>query len=263
MPRVFFLAIFFLIYIPPAHADMPGAKSSTQSTPVYGYEIVATYPHNPDSFTQGLSYDNGLLYEGTGLYGHSSLMRYSLKDTQFDIGRLPNHLFGEGVTVFGELVIQLTWKAGIGIVWDKKNLQVKRLFSYRSEGWGITHDGQFLIMSDGSSTLTFLDPTTFSLHHKITVTDNNGPVHLINELEYIKDEIWANIWRDDRIIRIDPITGRIIGIIDLSGLAAVSSPGGEENVLNGIAYDKENDRIFVTGKRWDKIYEIKIVKKKK
>ena len=263
MSVFFFLAIFFLVYISPAHADMPAVESSAQPIPAYGYKIIATYPHDPDSFTQGLVFDNGSFYEGTGLYGRSRLLRYTFNDTRFDVGKLPNHLFGEGVTVFGEQVVQLTWKAGVGIVYDKKNFQVKRLFRYPGEGWGITHDGRWLIMSNGSSSLSFLDPSTFTLHHRITVTDNNGPVQQINELEYIKGEIWANIWRDDRIIRINPLTGWVLGRIDFSALTKASSPGGEENVLNGIAYDKENDRIFVTGKRWDKIFEIKIVKKRK
>lgn len=244
-------------------SENPNAAFSATEPPVYGYEIIAIYPHDPDFFTQGLVFNNGVVYEGTGLYGSSRLLRYTFNDTRFDVGKLPNHLFGEGVTVFGEQVVQLTWKAGIGIVWDKKSFQVKRLFRYPGEGWGITHDGRWLIMSNGTSSLSFIDPITFSFHHHLPVFDNNGPVQQINELEYIKGEIWANIWKDDRIIRIDPVTGRVISLIDLSGLAAVSSPGGEENVLNGIAYDKENDRIFVTGKRWDKIYEIKIVKKSK
>ncbi|MBC8317524.1 MAG: glutaminyl-peptide cyclotransferase [Desulfobulbaceae bacterium] len=242
---------------------MPDNEISLKSLPVYSYKIVATYPHNPESFTQGFAYDNGFLYEGTGLYGHSRLLCYSLNGDDVKSTYLPSHLFGEGITVFGDRVVQLTWKAGIGIVWDKKSLQMKRLFSYRSDGWGLTHDDQWLIMSDGSSTLAFLNPTTFTFHHRITVTDNNGPVLLINELEYIKGEIWANIWKDDQIIRINPLTGKVLGRIDLSALTKASSPGGGEDVLNGIAYDRKNDRIFITGKRWDKLFQIKIIEREK
>jgi glutaminyl-peptide cyclotransferase len=176
---------------------------------------------------------------------------------------LPPHLFGEGITVFGDDIIQLTWKARIGIVWDKKTLKVKSIFHYPTEGWGITNDGQWLIMSDGSATLFFLDPSTFTLHHRILVTDKNGPVRNLNELEYVKGEIWANIWRDNRIARIDSKSGEVTGWIDLTGLVAMAAPGENENVLNGIAYDAENDRIFVTGKRWNQLFEINVVEKKK
>ena len=263
MPKVFFLAIFFLVYIPPAHADMLEAKPPTQSPPVYGYEIVATYDHNPESFTQGLAYDNGFLYEGTGKYGRSRVIRMSLEGSNYEIRQLPKHLFGEGITVYSDIIVQLTWKAGIGIVWDKESLQIKRLFKYSGEGWGVTHNGTWLIMSDGSATLSFLDPLTFSVHHRLPVFDINGPVQQLNELEYIKGEIWANIWRDNRIARIDPKSGEVTGWIDFSPLVDMMAPASADNVLNGIAYDKENDRIFVTGKRWDKLFEIKIVEKKK
>lgn len=229
--------------------------------PVYGYEIVATYPHDPNSFTQGFAYDNGLVYEGTGIYGHSRLMRYFLDGTHFQSGTLPNHLFGEGITVYGDLVIQLTWKAGLGIVWDKNTLQVQRLFRYPSEGWGLTHDGRWLIISNGSNRLAFIDPITFSFHHHLLVSDSNGPVQQLNELEYVKGEIWANIWRDDRIVRINPENGKVTGWIDFAGLVEMAAPAGQDNVLNGIAYDKKNSRIFVTGKRWSQLFEIRVTKK--
>lgn len=229
--------------------------------PVYGYEIVATYPHDPKIFTQGLCYVDGLLYEGAGIYGQSSLTRKTLAGNKLEIRRLPSNFFGEGVTVFGNWIVQLTWKAGTGFVWDKKTLQVARFFSYPTEGWGITHDGLWLIMSDGSAALYFLDPTSFQIKRSLLVRDGNGPVLKLNELEYIKGEIWANIWKDSRIVRIDPETGKVTGWIDLSSLVArVAPPPVDDNVLNGIAYDAENDRIFVTGKRWDRIYEIRVIK---
>ena len=229
--------------------------------PVYGYEVVSRFPHDPEAFTQGLAYDDGFLYEGTGLHGRSSLRRIALDGDGKEavVRRLPDHFFGEGVTVFKGKVIQLTWKSRVGIVWNKKNLTLERLFSYPAEGWGITHDGGALIMSDGSATLYFLDPDSFKQVKKVNVTDHDGPVPQLNELEYVRGEIWANIWKETRIARIDPASGRVVGWIEFAPLAAAEAPAGEDNVLNGIAYDSVGDRIFVTGKRWPTIFEIKVI----
>ncbi len=223
------------------------------------YEIVAVYDHDSSSFTQGLCFVEGMLYEGTGLYGFSTLRRKRLESDDVEVRSLPNDLFGEGVTVYKDRVIQLTWKAGTGIVWEKKDLHFKRTFRYSTEGWGITHDSEWLIMSDGSDTIYFLDPESFEIQRRLKVTDGGTPVAQLNELEYINGEIWANIWKENRIARINPANGMVTGWVDLSSLVALAEPAeGEGNVLNGIAYDSENDRIFVTGKRWKKLFEIKV-----
>ena len=257
--KVSFLAVLTLCCYGPASAATGEAVITD-----YDYEIVATYPHDPKAFTQGLCFADGVLYEGTGLYGSSALRRMTPEGDEAEIRLLPKNLFGEGVTVFRDRVIQLTWKSGTGIVWDKNDLRVIRIFNYQTkEGWGITHNNQWLIMSDGSATLYFLDPDSFEVRRRLTVTGENGPVTRLNELEYIKGEIWANIWKKNRIARINEENGRVVGWLDLSEVVSLASPEqGEENVLNGIAYDSEKDRIFVTGKRWDKLYEIKVKAKK-
>ena len=230
--------------------------------PVYGYEVITVYDHDPKSFTQGLCFAEGMLYEGTGLYGFSTLRRKHLESDTVEARSLPKDLYGEGVTVYEDQVIQLTWKSGTGIVWAKKDLHFKRTFHYSTEGWGITHDNERLIMSDGSDTLYFLDPGSFEIKRRLTVTDRNTFVSRLNELEYINGEIWANIWKENRIARIDPASGKVTGWVDLSGLVALAEPEpGGDNVLNGIAYDSDRDRIFVTGKRWKKLFEIKVKRK--
>ncbi|MFH1218062.1 MAG: glutaminyl-peptide cyclotransferase [Pseudomonadota bacterium] len=223
-----------------------------------GYEVVAVYAHDPSFFTQGLAFADGMLYEGTGQYGHSLLCRRFIDGTIETIRLLPPHFFGEGVTVFQDQIIQLTWKSGRGFVWDKKNMQLRRFFSYFTEGWGITNDGKSLIMSDGSSILTYLSPETFAVEKKLRVTDGDRDIVRLNELEYVMDEIWANIWKEKRIARIHPESGRVIGWIDLTKLAESAAPPGGDSVLNGIAYDSQGGRVFVTGKYWDKMFEIRI-----
>ncbi|MBI5558007.1 MAG: glutaminyl-peptide cyclotransferase [Deltaproteobacteria bacterium] len=239
-------------------------SAGDSAVPVYGYEVVAEYDHDPQAFTQGLCFDQGMLYEGTGLYGQSSLRRMTLDGKNLELRTLPGYLFGEGVTIFDDRVIQLTWKEHTGMVWDRRNLRFKHSFSYNGEGWGLTHDGRHLIMSDGSAELAFLDPTSFALRKKIMVLDHDMPVLKLNELEYIKGEIWANIWKESRIALINHESGRVTGWLDLSALVArAAAPGDVDSVLNGIAYDKELGRIFVTGKRWNRIYEIRIADEKK
>ncbi|MCB2183429.1 MAG: glutaminyl-peptide cyclotransferase [Desulfobulbaceae bacterium] len=229
------------------------------SVPVqYDYEVISSKPHDQGAFTQGLCFADGVLYEGTGLYGFSSLRRMKLTGEDLQIRLLPKHFFGEGITVFKDTIIQLTWKSKVGLVWDKKKLELIRLFSYPGEGWGITHDGRHLIMSDGSSMLFFLDPDRFELEKKILVTENDIPLTRLNELEYIHNEVWANIWQENRIVRIDPGTGKVTGWIDLEKLVAEAAPDGNDNVLNGIAYDADHERIYVTGKRWSRLFEIRI-----
>lgn len=226
----------------------------------YTYNITNIYPHDKDAFTQGLVFEDGVLYEGTGLRGQSSLRKVQLETGEIDqIHKLSSKYFGEGITIYEDKIIQLTWQSNVGFVYDKSNFELLQEFSYPTEGWGITHDGEQLIMSDGSHRLYFLNPVTFERVGSINVTENSTPVSLLNELEYINGEIYANIWYNDSIIKIDPETGNVTGRIDLSGLLNPEDYNHTVNVLNGIAYDAENKRLFVTGKQWPKLFEIELV----
>lgn len=243
-------------------AGLLGCSDSDGSNdiPVYSYNIVNIYPHDRSAFTQGLVIQDGVLYEGTGLYGRSTLRRVELETGAIlQIRELPAQFFGEGITIYGDRIIQLTWQSHIGFVYDKSSFELLETFNYPTEGWGITHDGTRLIMSDGSSTLRFLDPQTFEKTRELEVFDNSGPVTRLNELEYIQGEIYANVWQTDRIVRISPETGRVIGWIELSGLLTEEDRSQPVDVLNGIAYDAEADRLFVTGKLWPKLFEIELV----
>ena len=243
----------------------PSTTSTPTSTPTpaartFTYEVVNTYPHDRNASTQGLVFENGVLYEGTGLRGHSTLRKVELATGDvLQIRQLPDRLFGEGITIFGDRIIQLTWHAGVGFVYDKDSFELLQIFTYPTEGWGITHDDQRLIMSDGTSTLHFLDPETLEEIDRIEVYDQNGPVTRLNELEYIEGEIYANVWQTDRIARIDPQTGRVIAWIDLAGLLDPEELDSPVDVLNGIAYDADEDRLFVTGKLWPKLLEIELI----
>lgn len=226
-----------------------------------GYQIVHAYPHDPGAFTQGLVYVDGRLYESTGRNGESSIRMVDLSSGRvLRRYNLADKYFGEGLTSWGNELIQLTWKAELGFVYDRSTFAWKRSFHYAGEGWGLTHDGKQLILSDGTSVLRFLDPQSFSEIRSISVTDESGnPLSNINELEYIRGEIYANIWETDEIVRISPRTGKVLGRIDLSGLLDKSQLPDPDAVLNGIAYDKRRDRIFVTGKLWPKLFEIKVI----
>jgi glutamine cyclotransferase len=228
--------------------------------PIYGYTVVRSYPHDPNAFTQGLEYVDGVLYEGTGLNGRSSIRRVNLETgnvlKQHSIGA--EH-FGEGITVFGSDLFELTWQSGIAFVYDRNTFAPKKSFRYSGEGWGLTGDGTSLIMSDGTEFLRFLDPATFAERRRLRVTGVGQPVKNLNELEYVKGEIFANVWMTDYIARIDPATGRIKAYIDLRGLMPANDPS--RDVLNGIAYDAAGDRLFVTGKLWPRLFEIKLALK--
>jgi glutamine cyclotransferase len=224
----------------------------------YTYEVVKVYPHDEDAFTQGLVIDSGVLYEGTGLWGRSSLRRVDLETGSVaQVYSLPGDVFGEGITVFGDRIVQLTWKAHKGFVYDKGSFELLQEFSYPTEGWGITNNGSLLIMSDGSANLYFLDPETFTKVGQVEVHDN-GPVTELNELEYINGEVYANVWGEDRIAVINPVSGQVTAWIDLTGIYTreVTDP---DSVLNGIAYDVDGGRLFVTGKLWSQLFEIKLV----
>jgi glutamine cyclotransferase len=234
--------------------------SCSDLIPVYTYNIVNTYPHDRDAFTQGLVFEDGVLYEGTGLYGNSSLRKVQLETgSVLQIYELPDQFFGEGITIYGDKIIQLTWQSNIGFVYDKDSFELLQEFNYSTEGWGITYDGESLIMSDGTSTLHFLDPQTFEEIGQLAVFDNHGPVTRLNELEYIQGEIYANVWQTDRVARIAPDTGQVIGWVDLRGLLTAEDRSEPVDVLNGIAYDANNDRLFVTGKLWPKLFEIELI----
>ncbi len=236
--------------------------TKTGGIPVYTYKIVNTYPHDRAAFTQGLIFVDGVLYEGTGLYGQSSLRRVKLETGEvLQVYALPARFFGEGLTLFGDKLIQLTWKERVGFVYNKDTFKQERDFAYPTEGWGFTHDGARLIMSDGSANLYFIDPATLTEISRIQVVDDQGPVVRLNELEYINGEVYANIWQTDRIARIDPATGRVLAWLDMSGLLSDADRRQHVDVLNGIAYDAAHDRLFVTGKLWPKLFEIELIPK--
>ena len=247
----------------PAAAETPGMPNHTstaEAPPVYGYRVIRSYPHDRQAFTQGLVYAAGELYEGTGMRGQSSLRRVVLETGMVRQERmLPEQYFGEGITIFGGRIIQLTWQSRSGFVYDKASFKLVQQFRYPTEGWGITHDGSRLIMSDGTSNLYFLEPQTFTEIDRIEVHDDQGPVDRLNELEYVRGDIYANVWKTDRIARIDLLTGRVTAWIDLAGLLSAADRQQRVDVLNGIAYDAENNRLFVTGKWWPKLFELQIV----
>ena len=228
------------------------------TAPVSRYEVVRVYPHDPQAFTQGLVFSAGVLYEGTGLNGRSGIRKVKLENGEvLQIQPLEQRHFGEGIALVDDSIVQLTWQSGVGFVYDRNSFQRTRTFTYSGEGWGLTYDGTRLIMSDGSSMLRFLDPKTLQETGRLQVRDGSRPLEKLNELEVVKGEILANVWQSERIARISPKTGAVTGWIDLSGLL---DPRDARNVdvLNGIAYDAKADRLFVTGKLWPKLFEIRI-----
>ena len=227
---------------------------------ISSFEIVNTYPHNPGNFTEGLVYENGLLYESTGLKGRSSLQKVNLETGKaLKTLSLPEQYFGEGIAICGDRIVQLTYDTNLGFVYDKENFTLIRDFKYSTEGWGLTFDGKHLIMSNGTSTLRLLDPVTLTETGTIQVTDDNRLIENLNELEFIRGEIFANVWLTEKIVRINPQTGKVTGWIDLGGILSPESATRPVDVLNGIAYDSEKDRLFVTGKYWPSLFEIKLV----
>ncbi|MCR3883300.1 MAG: glutaminyl-peptide cyclotransferase [Methanothrix sp.] len=232
--------------------------SIAEEVAVHGFRVVAVYPHDPGAYTQGLAYRDGILYEGTGLYGRSGLRETVLETGEVTRYRgLPPQLFGEGIVLWEDLLVQLTWRSGIGLVWELDDLTLVRTFSYTTEGWGITSDGRRLIMSDGTSKLRFLDPETFGVTGEVEVMAEGRPLTRINELEYVDGLVYANVWKTDMIAVISPETGEVTAWIDLSGLLTEEERRAAD-VLNGIAYDPETGRLFVTGKHWPKLFEIEI-----
>jgi glutaminyl-peptide cyclotransferase len=242
-------------------AAPPFPPAPSAAAPVAGYRIVKVFPHDPEAFTQGLTYVDGVLYEGTGLNGRSSIRKVRLENGEvLQIHKIDAQYFGEGITVLGDTLFSLTWQSGVGFIFDRTSLRRKGTFTYRGEGWGLTHDGARLIMSDGTAYLRFLDKATQKETGRMQVLDGERPVANLNELEYVKGEVLANVWQTDRIARISPRTGKVTGWIDLTGLL---NPRDAQGVdwLNGIAYDAAADRLFVTGKLWPKLFEIAVVPK--
>lgn len=238
------------------------AANADHAIPVEGYRVVHAYPHDPSAFTQGLVYEDGMLYEGTGLNGRSSIRMVDLTTGRvLQEHELPENYFGEGLTDWGNNLIELTWQSHIGFVYDRFSFRVVKTFVYEGEGWGLTHDSKHLIMSDGTSVLRLLDPVSFQKVGQVAVTDAGKPVLELNELEYIHGEIYANVWQTDRIARISPATGKVIAWIDLAGLLPAAQRTNPDAVLNGIAYDSKRNRLFVTGKLWPKLFEIQVVPK--
>jgi glutamine cyclotransferase len=249
-----------------SQANSSGIQQPQSTVPFrvqnFSYEVINTYPHDRAAFTQGLVYHQGILYESTGLNGQSSL-----RQVELETGRVmkkvdvPSVHFAEGLALFNNRLFQLTWQTQTTFVYDLDSFVQLKTLSYSGEGWGLTHNGQSLIMSNGSNQIRFLDPETFQVQRTISVTDNDRAVSMLNELEFIKGEIFANIWLTDRIARIDPTSGKVTGWINLAGLLPLQDRGGAD-VLNGIAYDEAGDRLFITGKLWPKLFQIKLISRR-
>ncbi len=239
------------------------ASTSWAAIPVYGYKIVHVYPHDTSAYTEGLFYKDGFLYESAGQYGESTVRKVQLDTGKVvQLRHLPPQYFGEGIVAWKNRLIQLTWKSGTGFVYDLASLTPLRQFNYPGEGWALTRNSKHLYMSDGTPVLRILDPQTLSQTGQITVTADGVPVKNLNELEWVKGEIYANVWLTNRIARIDPANGHVLGWIDLTGLLDIDRlPNPVDDVLNGIAYDARHNRLFVTGKCWPKLFQITLVKR--
>jgi glutaminyl-peptide cyclotransferase len=236
------------------------SSSPTDHIPVFSYRIVRQIPHDPSFWTQGLVFDGGFLYEGTGEYGNSGIFKIAPSTGQVLQSRtLESDYFGEGITIFENRLIQLTWKSRVGFVYDKDTFALLKTFSYSTEGWGLTHNGRELILSDGTDTLSFLDPQTFAVTHQLKVTAAGRPVTQLNELEFVSGKILANLWQSDRIAQIDPETGAVLAWIDLAGLLGTTAADEPVDVLNGIAWNPATGRLLVTGKLWPTLFEIELV----
>ena len=236
------------------------ASPSAPEIPRYTFRIVHAYPHDPQAFTQGLEFHRGFLYEGTGLEGHSTLRREQLESAKvLQQISLAAQYFGEGITVLHNRIVQLTWQAHLGYIYDQASFHSLKTFSYPGEGWGLANDGHLVYMSDGTARIRVLNPNTLVEERRFTVHDGSGTIDRLNELEWVEGELYANIWQANRIARVSPVDGRVLGWIDLTGLLPPSDQTAETDVLNGIAYDAARRRLFVTGKRWPKLFEIELV----
>ncbi|PKP92885.1 MAG: glutamine cyclotransferase [Alphaproteobacteria bacterium HGW-Alphaproteobacteria-16] len=241
---------------PQSAAPRP-TESPRPVAPVVQAEVCATFPHDPGAFTQGLFFHDGRLFESTGQHGESAIREVDLQSGKVKREvRLPARYFGEGSTSWGDMIVSLTWRHGKGFRWDRETFRLLGEFTYPGEGWGLTQDGESLILSDGTAQLRFLDPETMAERRRITVTWQGRPIRQLNELEYVRGEVLANVWHTNLIARIDPKSGVIRGFIDLSAITAQLKLSDPESVLNGIAWDAKTQRLYVTGKRWPKLFEI-------
>ena len=242
----------------PAQQPQPPAAQPQARAPIQGFRVVNTYPHDPRAFTQGLFWLDGNLYESTGQVGESTIRRVDLESGRvLQTTDIPSGQFGEGIVNWGDQIVSITWQGGIGHRWDRRTLRHLSEWSYPGEGWGLTQNGRDIIMSDGTAELRFLDPETLQERRRVTVTLNGRPVTQLNELEWVRGEVFANVWMQPAIIRIDPASGNVTGIVDLTSLAQQNG-GPRDDVLNGIAWDPATDRLFVTGKYWSRLYEIEL-----
>jgi len=237
-------------------------RGQTKPPQQYTFKVIHIFPHDPAAFTQGLAYRDGILYEGTGLNGRSSLRKVRLETGEV-LPRvdLPTELFGEGIAAVNNELIELTWQSHVAFVYDVKNFRLLRKFSYPGEGWGLTNHGEELFLSDGTPEIRVLDARTFREKRRIKVHDAATQIERLNELEFVEGEVWENVWQTDRIACISPKTGAVVGWIDLAGLLSPMYQHPGDAVLNGIAYDAKKKRLFVTGKLWPSIFEIRVVRK--
>ena len=236
------------------------AVVSRAQAPTYSYRVVRTYPHSTTSYTEGLFFEDGLMYEGTGLEGHSGLLIYPLgRTTPTQQVDLPPQFFGEGILANGKTLLQWTWQSHTGFVYDRTTLKLLRTFRYTGEGWGMTRTAHELITSDGSATLRFRDPDSFAETRSIVVHDGPTAIDQLNELEYVHGLIYSNVWHSDRVAEISPADGHVVAWIDFAGLLPAVERLTSESVLNGIAYDTKRDRLFVTGKQWPRLFEVQVV----
>ena len=253
-PEMFLLAVALMAQSP--------EKTAATPTPEYTFEVLHVYPHDPHAFTQGLAYRDGFLYESTGLNGRSSLRKVRLESGEviqrIDLGK---DYFGEGMTLLNHTVVQLTWLSHTGFVYDLTGFHLLRQFAYSGEGWGLTTHGRELLLSDGTADIRVLDPVTFQEKRHFSVHDGSDPVAKLNELEFVEGQIYANVWQTDRIARISPKSGRVVGWIDLTGILSPMYRREQNAVLNGIAYDPQQKRLFVTGKLWPSVFQIRVVPK--
>jgi glutamine cyclotransferase len=263
---VMFMVAALLIGLPftlGARDRPPVLQAGQDKVPIYGYRVLHVYPHDREAYTQGLIFSGGFLYESTGLNGASGVRKVSLKSGRvLQERRLAREHFGEGLAEWGDRLLQLTWRSNTGFIYDRSTLKARETFSYPGEGWGLTHDGVRLIMSDGTETLRFLDPRTLKESGRLTVRCEGVPLANLNELEFVEGEIFANVYMTDWIARISPKTGDVTGWIDLRGLLPEADRRIPVDALNGIAWDAGRKRLFVTGKRWPKLFEIELVQRR-
>lgn len=246
--------LFFLL------SGMSILAQAQGQVPRYGYDILNIYPHNINSFTQGLVYREGFLFEGTGKNGQSSLSKINLENGEvLQSKNMSQRYFGEGIEIVDEKIYQLTWQSHLVFVYDKTTFESIESHYNATQGWGLAYDGRHLILSDGTATLQFMDPETFAPVRKVEVQLEGNAISQLNELEYINGEVWANVWQTDLILRIDPENGEVNSIVDLTGLSTQTQLGSSEAVLNGIAWDAEDERLFVTGKHWANLFEIELL----